>query len=387
MSKIGKIASNITTNIGKKLDKLSTKIGTPISNALEKTPDKDSFASKLIKAYEPTGANNSFLGMATLMVSTVIIPRVLTAAKRNPDDKEATKDEITEILFRDVQTVLIILFALKSANSLVTSVASKMNGLPMTSKPYEKLFNTTAKGFEGIKEKGKEFIQNPLKKGKIALKNVLNTLHPTGGVRALTNEEFTEKYSGFSSLKDIKKMFNQIGEENGNPQQVFNKVMDIQIKQQEELLNGSKKTKGLLARAAETANKDGSYTPEMQKSIENTKEIMQSLKDLKAKGLEGLDEEKIDEATKNILTSFFKDKNNRLVMDAKGLNAILRTGALAFESLYLGFGLPALNQRRLEKKYLEKESNFMPKNQAGNNALVNKTIKAQEIKIYHNFIK
>lgn len=386
MSKIQNLASSIFTTVSKKLDKASNRIGGAINNALEKSPSKDSFASRLIKAYEPTGSNNSFLGMATLMISTVIIPRVLTASKRNPDDKEATKDEIKEILFRDVQTVLIILFALKSVNSLVASVASKLNGLPMTSMPHKKLFNTDAKGLKGLKEKGKEILENPLEKGKILLSNIKNTLHPVDGIRALTNEEFIEKYSGHSSIANIKKMFNQIGEENGNPQQVFNKVMDIQIKQQEELLNGSKKVKGLITKAAETANADGTYTPEMQASIDNAKRILASLKDLKEKGLEGLDEEKLDTATKNVLTNFFSDKDNRLVMGAKGLNAGLRTGALAFESLYLGFGLPALNQRRLEKKYLEKESNFMPQTN-GNNPLVNKNIKAQEIKIYHNFIK
>ena len=54
------------------------------------------------------GHQNALL--AGLMTATVILPRVLTAKKRNPDNKEATRDEVKEILFRDVQTVLIILF-------------------------------------------------------------------------------------------------------------------------------------------------------------------------------------------------------------------------------------------------------------------------------------
>ena len=58
----------------------------------------------------------------------------------NPDNKEATKDEIAEILFRDLQTVAIMLFGLKSLNSVISALASKMTGLPMTNKPYQKFF-------------------------------------------------------------------------------------------------------------------------------------------------------------------------------------------------------------------------------------------------------
>ena len=126
MTAINKItSSSFAQGISKKMGSLCSNIGDRLANTVDKTPDKDKFISKFLKTVEPTGANNPFVTLATLMIGTVIIPRVLTAGKRNPDNKEATRDEIKEILFRDCQTVLIILFALKSANSLIAGAATK----------------------------------------------------------------------------------------------------------------------------------------------------------------------------------------------------------------------------------------------------------------------
>ena len=74
-----------------------------------------------------------------------------------------------------------------------------------------------------------------------------------------------------------------------------------------------------------------------------------------------------------------------MVKDAKKLDAVLRTIALSIESLFLGFGLPALNQKRLEKKYL-KENPIEIKTPSQNTTLNERHIKAQEIKLYSNFL-
>ena len=118
-----------------KFGKTCTKIGSAVSEGAH----ADSF-KKVIKKLEPSGGNNSFFAMAGLMIFTVLIPRVRTAMKRDPDNKEATKDEIMEILFRDCQTIAIVLFALKIMNSIISGKASKIKGLPMTNKPYQKVF-------------------------------------------------------------------------------------------------------------------------------------------------------------------------------------------------------------------------------------------------------
>lgn len=375
IQKIGqKIASSqVVKNAAKYANNATTKLGGVIENVLEKSPKKDIY-SKIINTLEPTGTNNAFIPMATLMVGTVIVPRVLTAAKRNPDDKEATKDEITEILFRDVQTVLIMLFALKSINSIVAALASKSSGLPMTNKPYLEIFNNKDKGLKGISEKANEFIHNPIDKLKKIATNILDTLHPTKGVITLTNDEFVSNYSGFGNSAQISKMFDKIKDQKGNPDKIFNKVMNILIKKQKIAISQQED----LTRAGFT--------------IANNKaqSILEALIELKEKGLKGLKEENLNKDVENLLVHFFQKEDNRLVLDAKGLNAALRTAALAFEAIYLGFGLPALNQKRLEKKYLSNEAKntlSSAREQASATTINSKTIKANEVKIFNKFIK
>ena len=90
-----------------------------------------------------------------------------------------------------------------------------------------------------------------------------------------------------------------------------------------------------------------------------------------------------------IINFFFSNPDNPLVWSAKKLNAALRTGALAFEATYLGWGLPAINQKRLEHKYLKEhpeENSLAPKDKSSN-SLIDKSIKANEINLYGKFIK
>ena len=376
---IQKIASGIGTVAKSGSSKIAQNIA---SNSSPKLKD---VASKIIKAYEPTDYDNSFFGLATLMVGTVIIPRVLTASKRNPDNKEATMDEIKEILFRDLQTVAIMLFGLKSLNSVISALASKATGLPMTNKPYEKLFNSEG----GIKDKALEVIKHPIQKAGTLIKNVASTLNPLGGVKAYTKNQYLSKYSNFSSLDEIQKMFTGISNYGGTDKnkkgadKVFNKVVKILTQNQEKLIKQQEK----LANAG--INKSGSQ--------EVAQEILEKLQSLQGKGLEGLKEianeaAENNEASKKIATQivdFFKDGKNPVLNDALKIDGGLKTAALGIEVAYLGFGLPALNQKRLEKKYLKNEPTFQGNDVfcSKSNPLVDKSIKAQEIKLFHDFLK
>lgn len=376
---IEKIASGISNVVKPSVIKGANTAGKNINGALNKM--SKGLGQKFLRTVEPTGSNNSFAIMASLMVFTVIIPRVLTASKRNPDNKEATKDEIKEILFRDVQTVLIILFALKSMNSIIAGLTSKINGLPMTNKPYRPLFESQEKGLKGIKEKATETLAHPIQKLKTLGKNILDTIHPTQGVKTLTNEEFISRYSGYSSIEQVKKLFDDIANQGGNEknknnaQKVFNKVMDSLIDNQKSVIAQQEKLSGAGIEAT-------------KKTKNATNSILNNLLALKEKGIEGLNDPELDPKVQQQIISFFEDGNNLLVKDAKGLNGVLRTVALAIESIYLGFGLPALNQRRLEKKYLNKEDTFPQDNNQGKNIPIpDKHIKAQEVKLYSSFIK
>ncbi len=341
-------SSKIVNTFKSGISKMSSALGGAVENALEKSPNKDKFL-KAVKSLEPTGANNPFITMAGLMVGLVIVPRVITAKKRNPNNKEATKDEVKEILFRDVQTVAIILFLLKIMNSLIAAGATKITGIPMINKPYEKLFQANAKGLQGLKDKGKELIEHPIQKLKTVSKNILDTIHPTGGVLALNNDKIISSYSGFQSIDEVKKLFKDMPNHGGDNEKVFKKIMDTLIEKQEDAI------KKLTTQTAQTTDVESLAIS--NKVIENAKNILELLKDTRNQKNayeKFINNDKLDKRLENLLVDFFQDENNTLVYSAKKLNAALRTIALAIESTYLGFGLPALNQRRLEKKYLDK---------------------------------
>ena len=172
---INSITSKITNSkalksIPQKMNNISVKIGSKFDKLCSKS---DTF-QKVVNALEPNGGDNSWFLMLGLM-AMVVGPRITTAAKRNPDNKEATKDEIKEILFRDIQTISIIMLSLKAMNALISAAAGKMSGIPMSNKPYIEMFNS-----KGLKNKAMEFIQEPLQKTKILFKNIFDTINTIG---------------------------------------------------------------------------------------------------------------------------------------------------------------------------------------------------------------
>ncbi len=361
-------SSSFVQKTGKKLGKTCANMGAAVSDGKH----ADTF-KKVLKKLEPKGGNNSFFAMAGLMIFTVLIPRVRTAMKRNPDNKEATKDEIMEILFRDCQTIAIVLFALKIMNSVIAGKASKLKGLPMTNKPYQKVFDHNEKGIKGLIESGKEILSNPLEKAKKVGKNFLDTINPIGGVEILNNDAFISKYSGYNGVDEIQKLFTRIDSEGGNSKKIFGNVVDSLIKKQEGIISSQKglKNAGIVA------------------DTTKAKEVLSKLTDLKEKGVDGLKDKALDENVKAQLVDFFKNPNNDLVIETKKLASGLRTAALGIEATYLGFGLPALNQKRLEKKYLKDKDSFdmSQVNNCANPSLINQSVKTNEVKLYQDFLK
>ena len=366
LSKIPVNTSKITTTL------------TSAANSVGHKVNNSKIAQKALKYTDPKGFNNTFGVLVGLMTTMVVGPRVLTAAKRNPNDKEATKDEITEILFRDVQTCAIILFALKILNSVIASKVGKIGGLPMTNKPFGKVFDANSKGMQGVKDKACEFIQHPVEKLKRTGKNFIDLIHPTGGVRSLNDSEFITKYSGFNSFDEVGKMFSQINEQGGNADKVFkDKVLKNIIENQTAKLNeATEKLTSNIGNAAEEVN--------------TYKANIKSLEALKNKGVSCFESngEQIDDSVKQLLLNYFKDSKNALVVNGGRLSSTLRTVALAIESIYLGFGLPALNQKRLEKKYLssnpEKELNGLQNNDT---SLVGAKLDTNEARLFKQFVK
>lgn len=349
--------------------------------------DNDKF-ERAANPFDATHSNNSFLGMTALMSGCVILPRVITAFKRNPENKEATWDEVKEILLRDLQTVLVILFMLKSINAIVANIATKKTGIPMTTKPMQKLFDDSITGF---KDKVADFISHPIEKIKIIGKNILDILHPTGGNRAYTNEEYISKYSNYS-FNDLPKLLKSADDKGGSSSKMFEDIVDGTIENYKKYLNGNSKKgiPGFINWARATINKNGNKNQAIVEGKNNIEATIEELKKLKEQGIEGLKDVKNKEAVQQALEDYIQDNNNSLVQKSMGLNGWLRLGALIFEASYLGFGLPALNQRRLEKKYLKESQNdvlAIGNQDKSSGTLISKNIKAHEVKLYHNFIK
>lgn len=328
---------------------------------------------KIINNIEPNGGDNTFYGLTGIMLGAVLLPRIITAAKRNPDNKEATKDEIKEILFRDVQTILIMLFGLKVLNAGVGNISTKITGIPMVEEPLNKVFNSSSKGLKAIKENTCEFVKHPIEKGKIILKNIGKIIHPTGGSILSTGNQINSRFTNYKNYAEIKTFLKSVPEYGGDSEKVFKKIIQSLIENQDKA----------IAKAKEEALCKGEKADILKQT--KIKETLQQM--LRKDGFTNFTEgETLDANIENLMKSFFDDKNNNLARSARNVKDWLRMLALGIEVLYLGFGLPALNQMRLKKKYLGEKPIGTTTNGVFN-PINDKHVKAQEIKLYSQFIK
>ena len=359
---ISKITQNISTNINK--------VASKTSEVVQNHPK----LSRFIDNFEPNGGDNNFFGLATIMTAFVLIPRIKSALGRNPDNKEATKDEIQEILFRDVQTILIMLFGLKSLNSVVANLSTKLTGIPMVDVPYKKLFD---KNIDGFGEKVVDFAKHPVEKLKTIGSNILSTLNPIGGSSSLGGKQINALYTNYQSPDEVKKLLKTIPERGGDSEAVFSKIKNSIISNLEGIIK-KLESENVVDEAT------GKYPQEVEAKITQIQGTLDRFKELTLEKF--MSNEPVKKDVEVEIVKFFKDKNNALAKGARRVNDWLRMLALGIEVSYLGFGLPALNQKRLEKKYLgekpigeQKGDTFTPIN--------DRHIKPQEIQLYSNFIK
>ena len=360
---VSKITSSLTpikNTLGKGVNKVADKIGNFV--------DKSDIAKKAVNIFEPNGGDNSFFGLASIMVFAVLIPRVITALRRNPEDKEATKDEITGILFRDVTTILTMLFALKTMNSVVSNIGTKMTGIPMVNKPFEDLFD----GKTGLVDKAKKF-------GK----NIALALNPIGGSVSLSGDEINRRFTNLKDVSQVQKLLEDVPNHGGKPEKVFEKMKNSIIDSIKATIEKTKQ---------ENMSINNKFTEDVEENLRRNKSALKYFENLTYEKFMGIDTTSMS-TDKNpsfdinhVIKEFFKDEKNPIALSAKRVNAWLRSTALAIEVFFLGFGLPTLNQKRLEKKYLsekpvgeERGKNFTPSN--------DRQVKAQEIKLFSSFMK
>ena len=364
--------SKITSSFAPKINKIADKIGGFV--------DKSDIAKKTVDIFEPNGGDNSFFGLASIMVFAVLIPRVITALRRNPEDKEATKDEITGILFRDVTTILTMLFALKTMNSVVSNIGTKMTGIPMVNRPFEKLFDDKTKG---VIDKAKDVFKHPIKKAETIIKNLGLALNPIGGSVSLSGDEINKRFTNLQDVSQVQKLLHDVPNHGGKPEKVFEKMKNSIIDSIKATIEKTKQ---------ENMSINNKFTEDVEENLRRNRSALKYFENLTYEKFMGIDTTSMS-TDKNpsfdinhVIKEFFKDEKNPIALSAKRVNAWLRSTALAIEVFFLGFGLPTLNQKRLEKKYLsekpvgeERGKNFTPN--------TDRQIKAQEIKLFSSFMK
>ena len=203
-----------------------------------------------------------------------------------------------EILRRDLVTCATMCFAEKELRKGFSKLNETKSGLVLAAKD---------KGFEQ---------QNLFKK-------IFDYLRPIKGVQVLSSEQIISKYSGIDKYKDgIKGFCEFIEGQGGNLSKVFS-VTD--------------EAKNIVQKLLAKEGKDIA-------TADNT-----TIKDTLTKAIDSDDVKK--------LTDLFRDKNNPWVQKAKTLNArFTALSVLVLVPVFLGFLLPAINERATKKRIREEEA-------------------------------
>ena len=203
-----------------------------------------------------------------------------------------------EILRRDLVTCATMCFAEKELRKGFSKLNEMKSGLVLASKD---------KGF----------------KQQSFAKKLFDYLRPIKGVQVLSTEQIISKYSGIDKYKDgIKGFCEFIEGQGGNLGKVFS-VTD--------------EAKNIVQRLLAKEGKDIA-------TADNS-----TIKEVLSKAIDSDDVKQ--------LTDLFKDKNNPWVQKAKTLNArFTALSVLVLVPVFLGFLLPAINERATKKRIREEEA-------------------------------
>ena len=203
-----------------------------------------------------------------------------------------------EILRRDLVTCATMCFAEKELRKGFSKLNETKSGLVLAAKD---------KGF----------------KQQSFAKKLFDYLRPIKGVQVLSTEQIISKYSGVDKYKDgIKGFCEFIEGQGGNLGKVFS-VTD--------------EAKNIVQKLLAKEGKDIA-------TADNT-----TIKDTLTKAIDSDDVKK--------LTDLFRDKNNPWVQKAKTLNArFTALSVLVLVPVFLGFLLPAINERATKKRIREEEN-------------------------------
>lgn len=289
-------------NIGKMMSDLGSKIDPSNMDKLS------NFAASL----ESKGINVARPIFYTVITSCTLIPRLIQSAKRDiasskKNDGPVQWDETSNILRRDVTTILTILFAMEGLGSIMAHKGSKKSGVVLTSKILDK-----NDGF---------------------FRKFIDFFNPEGGVQVLSKQENTAQMSNFANLDQVMRYLQDTENKNGNLHKLFNVGSKKGAKS--EFYNAAKKVFGDV--------------------IDNKDLTFEELNAQIAKG--NPDNGAVDE----LLGILNDTSKNPLLGFANKINAIFQTISLGIVTGFLGFGLPKINELIIKNKYLKKDYALNPK--------------------------
>ncbi len=254
------------------------------------------FASKLNRFTEGRGMNPGRGAFLALISLCTLIPRFLQARDN---------DERSEIIRRDVTSILTITFAMKAIKAGLSVLMAKKSGLPLT--------------YTNIPENA-----NPLRKALGYFQQK--------GMTAFSAEDITANYTNINGKEAITRFLNFVDDNKGN----VGKVLTFD--------------------RAKTANsKDGVLTQAAKKLLGENFDFTKSGKDIIA----AVQAKDASHSAFEEITNILKDTNtNPISKFAKGINAKFETAALFAVVGFLGFGLPKLNEKLTKDKYLHNNGNI-----------------------------
>ncbi len=290
------------------ISKLMSNIGDKVA------PGGQGLLSKKAASLESNWINVARPIFYTLITCFTLVPRLIQSTKRDIESSKKNGgpiqwDETSNILRRDITTILTILFAMEGMGSVMGLNASKKSGIVLTSdilRPEDGLFRKFIKIF-----------------------------NPEGGVKVLSKAKTTAQMSNFANLDQLMRFFEKNQENNGN----LYKLLHIDAK------NAKDGAETLYAAAKKV------FGEIIENEDLKVEDLLSAIKQNAPKS----------EDVKGLLDLLNNVDKNPLLKFANRLNAIFQTVSLAIVTGFLGFGLPKINDFIIQKKYLKDKNTLHPK--------------------------
>lgn len=290
------------------ISKLMSDIGEKVG------PGQKSWLSKNAQSLESNWVNVARPIFYTLITCFTLVPRLIQSTKRDIASSKKNGgpvqwDETSNILRRDITTILTILFAMEGMGAAMGLNASKKSGIVLTS--------------------------DILKKDDSLFKKFIKIFNPEGGVKVLSKAETNAQMSNFADLDQLMRFLNDTETNKGNIYKLLHIDAGSNKGDGSIFYNAAKKVFGEII-----DNKDVKFA----QLVEHLKKNPPAASDVNE--LLGV----LNDASKNPLLKF-----------ANKTNAIFQTVSLAIVTGFLGFGLPKINDFIIKRKYLKDNNTLHPK--------------------------